>query len=589
MVPGPPVNVAPSQPEKARIHQRHQRLVQERAPWVAIWRQQADYILPRRFRDQASQRNKPAPNDKLINNTPTQAARTLASGLMSGLTSPARPWFRLSVGTTHRNPGSHDSVRQWLNTVEDILREVLIRSNVYNALAHIYGDLGTYCTAAMLIEEDTREIVRAYTLPLGSFVLTTSARGQVEGLIRDVPLTVAQMVEQFDFGACSSRVRDAYRRGEYDTVIDVVHAIEPNPDYVEGHPAADRMAWRSRWYEAKENLQDNRFLRVSGFHEFPVMAPRWNVTGTDTYGTGPGFDALGDAKALQLLERRKAQVVDRITNPPMVAPMALRAGRPSLLPGDVTYLDRVAGGQGFEPAITIHPGAIQAIDEVIRAHEERINRAFYADLWLALSLDERNQRATAREVTERHEEKLIALGPTLERLHDELLDKLIERVFGVCMRRGLIPPPPPELQGQSVRVEYISIMAAAQRLLGVSAVERLASFVGNLAAARPDSLDKLNVDQIVEQYADMLGTPPDLLLNADEVAQVRAQRAEAQQRAQQQQVAAQVGPDMAKSAELLSRTDVNGTSALNRLLAAQGGGGGPLASGAGPLPSSVAP
>jgi hypothetical protein len=112
-----------------------------------------------------------------------------------------------------------------------------------------------------------------------------------------------------------------------------------------------------------------------------------------------------------------------------------------------------------------------------------------------MTMDERNQRATAREVAERHEEKLIALGPTLERLHDELLDKLIERVFGICMRRGLIPPPPQELQGASVKVEYISIMAAAQRLLGVSAVERLASFAGNLAAAQPEALDKIDFDE----------------------------------------------------------------------------------------------
>jgi hypothetical protein len=574
MITAPPVNTVPTTPEKQRIEQRRQRLTQERSPWVAIWKQQADYILPRRFRDSASQRNRPVPNDKLINNTPTQAARTLASGMMSGLTSPARPWFRLSVAGLRRQKSG--ATRAWLDVVEQIIAEVLLRSNIYNGLAHIYGDLGTYCTAAMIVEEDAKEVVRAYVLPLGSFVLTTSARGQVDGLIRDVPLTVAQMAEQFGLAACSARVRDLHARGQYDDVIEVVHAIEPNPAYIPDHPHYRHMAWRSRWYEARENIRDGQFLRVGGFHEFPLMAPRWNVTGTDTYGTGPGFDALGDAKALQLLERRKAMVVDRITNPPMVAPTALKAGRPSLLPGDVTYLDKVAGGQGFEPAVVIHPSAIAAIDSVIRAHEDRINRAFYADLWLALSMDERNQRATAREVAERHEEKLIALGPTLERLHDELLDKLIERVYGICLRRGLFPPPPPELQGQDIRVEYISIMASAQRLLGVSAVERLASFVGNIAAARPDALDKLNVDGMIDHYGEMLGVSPDLILDADAVGALRDQRAQAAADAKQQEMAAQTGLDMAKSAELLSRTDVNGTSALNRLLAAQGGGAGPL-------------
>jgi hypothetical protein len=568
MITSPPVNAVPRQPIKARIAQRFEALKNERAPWLAVWRLLADFILPRRFRDQNSQRNRPAPNDKLINNTPTQAARTLASGLMSGLTSPARPWFRLGVPGYQSSP----DVKLWLNAVEEIIREVLIRSNVYNALAHVFGDLGTFCTAAMIVEEDDKDVLRGYVFPLGSFVLTTSARGQVDGLIRDVPMTVGQVVEQFGRDACSLRVRQLHDRGDHDSVIDVIHAVEPSTDYVPDEVGVRGMPWRSVWFEARENLQDDRFLRVAGFHEFPVMAPRWNVTGTDTYGTGPGFDALGDAKALQLLEKRKAMVVDRITNPPMVGPTALRAGRPSLAPGDVVFLDKVAGSQGFEPAISIHPSAIGAIDSVIRAHEDRINTAFYADLWLALTMDERKQRATAREVAERHEEKLLALGPTLERLHDELLDKLIERVFSICMRRGLLPPPPEELQGRSIRVEYISTMAVAQRLLGVSSVERLVSFVGNMAAAKPEALDKLNIDKIVDDYAEMLGTSPDLLFSDDQVAQTRTRRAQAQAQAQQQQLALQQGPEIAKSAELLSRTDVGGTSALQRLLATQTGG-----------------
>lgn len=563
--------ILPEQPEKQRISTRWTQLKGERAPWVAVWKQLADYILPRRFRDQASQRNKPATNPLLINNTPMQAARTLASGLMSGLTSPARPWFRLGVPDPKN---ASDETKLWLNAVENVIKEVLIRSNVYNGLASIFADLGVFCTAAMLIEEDVEEVVRAYVLPLGSFVLATSARGQVDTMIREVSFTASQMVEQFGLDACSLQVHEAYKRRQVDTVFLVIHAIEPNPNHIPGRPGIAYMAWRSVWFEAAGDLASSQFLRCGGFNEFPVVAPRWNVTGNDTYGTGPGFDALGDAKALQTLERRKAMVIDRITNPPMVAPSALKAGRPSLLPGDVTFVDRVAGGQGFEPAFSIHPQAIGAIDSVIRTHEDRINKAFYADLWLALSMDDRNQRATAREVAERHEEKLLTLGPVLERLHDELLDKLLDRVFYICLRRGLLPEPPRDLQGASVRVEYVSIMAAAQRLLGVSAVERLTSFVGNLAGALPSALDKLNVDALVDSYAGMLGTAPDLLFSDAQVQATREAKAQAaDQQAQQQQALAQ-GPELAKSAELLSRTDVGGTSALNRLLATQGGGAG---------------
>ncbi len=555
--------------QKKRDLRRYEVLRQERAPWVTVWKQLAEHILPRRFRDSAAQRNRPATNDKLINNTPTQAARTLASGLMGGLTSPARPWFRLGS----RNPmkGLSPAAKMYFAAVEDVLRELLIRSNVYNGLAHAFGDLGTFCTAALLIEEDEQEVIRSYVLALGTFVLACSARGQVDTMMREVPFTVGQLVEQFGYSVCSPQVRDSHDRGDLDRVVEVIHVVEPNPKRDPQKLSPDAMAFRSAWFE-KKGGDDNTYLRESGFHEFPVLAPRWNVTGNDTYGTGPGFDALGDAKALQLLEKRKATLVDLLTKPPMAAPSSLRAGRPSLLPGDVTYVDRVSGSQGFEPLIKVESGAIAAIDQTIHQHEDRIQRAFYADLWLALTMDDRNQRATAREVAERHEEKLLALGPVLERLHDELLDKLIDRVYGIALRRGLLPLPPPELQGSDVHVEYISVMAAAQRLLGVSAVERLASFVGNLVSASPETLDKVNLDKVVDEYADMLGTKPELLRSDAEVAQMRQARAAAQQKQQQAELALKQGPALAQSAQVLSQTDVNGTSALNRLLAVQGGG-----------------
>ena len=215
MISTPPAG-PPPEGCKRRILKRYEALKTERSAWVVVWKQLAEYILPRRFRDTPSLRNKPAPNEKLINNTPTQAARTLAAGLMGGLTSPARPWFRLGVPdiqTAQLGP-----VKEWLDKVENILREVLIRSNVYNGLASIFQDLGTFSTAAMLIEEDEKDVIRSYVLPLGTFVLTVSARGQVDGIIRDVPFTVAQLVEQFGLDACSEKVREKYTRGQLDDV-----------------------------------------------------------------------------------------------------------------------------------------------------------------------------------------------------------------------------------------------------------------------------------------------------------------------------------------------------------------------------------
>jgi hypothetical protein len=215
----------------------------------------------------------------------------------------------------------------------------------------------------------------------------------------------------------------------------------------------------------------------------------------------------------------------------------------------------------------IPPAAIAVVGAEIREHEARIKTAFFADLWLSLTQGDAGQM-TAREVVERHEEKMLQLGPVMERLTDELLDPLIDRAFGILLRNGDLPPPPEELLGMELRVEYLSILAQAQKLVGTSAVERLASFVGNLAGVRPEVLDKVDFDEMVDAYGGMLGVPPQLIRPDEDVAELRQARAQAQAQAEQAQaMAASV-----QGAKVLSETDTGGDNALTRMLANMGGG-----------------
>jgi hypothetical protein len=307
------------------------------------------------------------------------------------------------------------------------------------------------------------------------------------------------------------------------------------------------------------------------------MAARWNLTGEDIYGSDcPGMVALGDSRALQLYEKRKAQAVDKIVNPPMKGPSSLRGQRASLLPGDITYLDAVGPGTSFEPAFILHPQAIQIFDETIGQHEQRINAAFYADLWLAITNDQRSIPATAREIVERHEEKMLQLGTTLERIQDELLDPMIERIFSIMFKRNLIPEAPREFQGgKTIKVEYISVMAKAQKLVGTAAIERLLQVAVNTYAVKPDVLDKIDTDKALEEYADMVGTPPSILVAQSQVDQVRAQRAQEQQRMaqlQQENLATQNTKNLASS----TLENDNGLSRLMTSIGAAPAAGGPV-------------
>jgi hypothetical protein len=276
---------------------------------------------------------------------------------------------------------------------------------------------------------------------------------------------------------------------------------------------------------------NEKYLRESGYDFFPVMVPRWETTGEDVYGTScPGMDALGDIKQLQLGEKRAAQAIEKMVNPPMTGPSHLRNQKASILPGDITYLDVREGQQGFRPAheVSARINELEMKQEQVRA---RIRRAFYEDLFLMMANDARSN-VTAREIEERHQEKLLALGPVLEQLNQDLLDPLIDNAFNIMLMKGLIPPPPEEIAGQDLKVEYISIMAQAQKLVGIAGIERFTGFVGQLAAASPEVLDKIDFDQAVDIYGDMTSVPPGLVRTDEEVEELRASRAESQRQAQ---------------------------------------------------------
>lgn len=556
---------SPSVTRRESFNKRFQLMKSEQQNFVPHWRELSDYHLAHRGRFLVSDRNKGHKrNTKQLNNTSRLAGRTLASGMMAGITSPARPWFRLSLP----DPSAMEfgPVKDWLMIVERIMREIFNRSNLYNSLHAVYHELGVFGTASMAVFEDFDNVIRCKPYTVGSYVLALNGKDNVDTWAREYQLTVGQLVKQFGKENVSISTRNLWDTGSTESWVDVVHMVEPNDDRDNMSPMAKDKAWRSVYYE--KAAREEKFLRESGFDEFPIMAPRWEVTGEDIYAAScPGMDALGDVKGLQISERKKYEAIDKHVDPAYQAPTSLRntidAG--GTAPGEITYVDDPTG-RGLRPVYEVNPN-VQSMLGDIEKTELRISRTFYEDLFLMLANSNRAQ-ITAREVAERHEEKLLMLGPVLERLHGELLDPLIDRTFSIALRAGIIPPPPEELQGKELKVEYISVLAQAQRLVAVGGIEQLAGFVGQLSAIWPEARHKLRPDQSIEDYANALGTSPDLVRSENEY---NAAVAEEQQAALAAQQAASM-PQMVDSAKTLSETDTTGDNGLTRAMTQAGVG-----------------
>ena len=554
------------------------QLDNERSTFTSHWRDLSDYILPRRGRFWITDANKgDRRNQKILDTTATMAARTLRSGMMSGVTSPARPWFRITL--PDQDLAEKGAVKQWLDTVRTRISTSFLRSNLYNVLPILYGDLGTFGTGAMFVEEDfTGEVMRFYPFPIGSYMIAQDEKLKVNTFYREFRMTVRQVVNKFgkdengkiDWSKFSAHVKNQYDQGQLEAWVDVAHAVIPNMDWQEKKLESRYKKFLSIYYERGQlgsgnvyltDIDQNKYMSIKGYDYFPVLAPRWEVTGEDVYGTHcPGMVALGDIKQLQTGERKTLQAIEKTINPPMVGPTSMQNQSASLLPGDITYIDVREGMQGFRSAHEINFN-IQGMEQKQEQVRYRIQRAFFEDLFLMLAQSDRRQ-ITATEIEERHEEKLLALGPVLEQLNQDLLDPLIDIAFDMHVRQGLIPEPPPEIAGSELKIEYISVMAQAQKLVGVGNVERLAGFVGQAAQFSPDALDKLDLDQMIDVYGDMTSAPPSVIRTDEQVAAIRAQRQQQQQAMQQ----AEMMKQGASAAKDLSQAKLEEDNALSAVL-----------------------
>lgn len=523
----------------------------ERSSWIEHWREISEHQQPRAGRYFVTDRNKGNKrHQNIYDNTAVFGARTLAAGLMSGMTSPARPWFKLEI--KDKDLMESPAVKTWLHDTTALLRSIFAASNTYRALHVMYEELGLFGTASSIMLPDFDSVAHHYPLTVGEYALATDNRGSVDTLCREFQMTVGQMVQQFGLENCSTAVRSLHNKGAYDQWVDVVHLIEPRRNRDLKMADAKNMRFASCYMEPGRDEAVDKFLSESGFKTFPALCPRWVVTGNDIYGTSPGMECLGDVKQLQHQQLRKGQAIDYQVNPPLQVPTKYKEAARARLPGGVFYVDSQGPAQGVRSAFDVNLN-LQHLMGDIQDVRERIRSAYYADLFMMLANDTRSG-ITATEVAERHEEKLLMLGPVLERLHNELLSPMIDLAFTYAADAGILPEAPPELEGRELDVQFISVLAQAQRAVAAQGVDRLLATVGQLAGLNPQIVDKVDFDQVVDDYAEMYGVNPKIIVADEKVAELRAARA--QEMARQQQAAAM--PAVVDAAKTAGDVNVQG-------------------------------
>lgn len=561
----------------AHLEGRMMALRNWRWSWWASWADLAAYFLPRRWKylpnSNTMWRGRPL-NDQIIDSTGLQAVRICAAGLYSGLTNPARPWFRLALGLMGEEPDAE--AKEWLEDTEQRIYAILHQSNFYTTMAQAFEDVTVFGSAPVIMYEDDEDVLRCYLPCAGEYFLGSSGRLANDTLYREFTYTVEQIVSFFGVENCSADIQRMWNEGggSLEREFVVCHSIEPN-FAIQGkggknsrsvNPVPKEFTYREfYWIKGQMGQQP---LSKRGFYELPHMVARWSTVANDAYGRSPCMDAIGDNKQIQQETRRKAEFIEKGVRPPMGADPELKNEPASIIPGMITYVNSSGTGKkGFWPLFEPNFGWLSALNLDIKDVQARIKSCLFVDVFMAITMMDGVQPRNELELTQRNLERLQVLGPFIDRFENEFGAPAIHRVMSIAERRQILRPRPQSLQGIPLKIEYDSIMKLAQRSAESVSIREVLQVGGNLsagakAAGLPDPLRVINLDNTLRELADMNNMPQTCLFSVDEV---KAN----DQAAQAGKAQAEVLPTTlagVKAAKALSETSVGGGSLLNSLL-----------------------
>jgi Bacteriophage head to tail connecting protein len=551
-----------------------------RTPWWMHWGEIAAEMLPRRYYWVVTPNNmtRGLPiNQNVVDSTPPQAISVCAAGMMDGLSSPTKVWFKLEApdGIELDTAG-----KRWINEVQRRVYEVLAGSNYYDRKYQYYEDQITFGTAPMLIYENRSTVINCEVPCAGEYFGAVGSDNTVDTFDREFVLTVRALVQRF-----GPKVLQGTNVGELwntktslDTEFIVAHCIEPN-FAANQYGQINNLGVVPGGYPYREvywlkGLGTPQPLSVRGFREKPFMYSPWTQRSNDPYGRGLGMDALPDVRQLNQMTRREAEAIDKGVRPSMMADASLKNEPASTLPNKVTYVPNLAQNGGMKAIYTPDPRFIEFIENKIKILQERIEKWFANDVFLMISQMEGVQPRNELELSERRGEKLLRLGPVIERnLREDQVG--LTRIISIMNRRGLFPLKPQSLHGVPIQLVLVSKLALIQQAAKTAGMERTIVMAGRMEAALPGTLDNIDKDKFIRDYGEAVEYPPDDWNDQTAIQQLRQARTQQQQAAVQMHAAEKVTPAIASAAQNLSQTDTGGGQNALQMLVGGAGGGGP--------------
>ena len=556
-----------------------------RQDYEPLWQDVVDYLAFNRFNFLQNQQKGKKANTLVFDGSPVVAWKLLVSGIQGNTISQVQRWFSLTIPNTITFPrtsqlrkysGRLDEipwVKVWLEDKEDQMYNAFNRSNFYSEATTMIADVSSIGTATIHVEEDTaRQRINFLTLNPGECYAAENRFGEVDTMFRKFSLNARQASELFKRELMDPGLQHAIDNAPL-ADYNFIHATFPRDD-VEMYFGNDgkwkpkagpnNKPWVSMYIQGGNTAMSSSqtpatggvgtsILKKSGFRFNPFICWRWFVNSEETYGRSPAMDAIVDILKLNTLGRTMLYVAQTEAEPPMLVHEVFR-DRLRLNPRAINYFsNKHAADELVKPIqknINFQVG-VEREERIKKIIDQHFMTDFFVMLYKAAM---EGSRLSVPQVLEMQGEKAAQLMPMLERMIPDFLNPVVNTVDQIETDANRMPPMPDILfeVAHQVKTEYNGTLAVAQRRWAkAQGVMQGMEMLKPLLEMYPEARDVIDADATAMELLKVTNYPAKGIRTMDEIAKIRQQRAEMQQKAEQekkQQTMIQMAPALSKMA-----------------------------------------
>lgn len=517
------------------LRSEHEYFTQERGTAAREWQKIANFLMPWASNITTKTGEGGKKTKHLYDTTGIDALDKLVSLIVGTATSSTVRWFT----------GTHDDEEvkadfeflQWSETVSQRMFDAINRSNYKTEAPMAIRDDVAFGTGNMHVEEVDLEYSKTHgfrglffqTVPVGTYTIQEDAFGYVNWTVRDLKLPGREILRRFpkhNIGSESlKQMTDAPHRR-----YPVGHAIYP-----------EGKNWNSLYYlDIRRNEPEE--LAEKRYFEFPNLIPRWDKVAGEQWGFGRGHLVLPEVSTLNRARQLKLRQWALSVHPPLLALADGIVGKPRIVPGAINRINVIGALAPFETGNRFDHNAIPENESKLQ-----IRQILFTEQILQFAPNAKTP-PSATEVAARLDFLHQLLGASTGRLQDEMMYRLLLRVFHIMDRANAFPPPPAILKqkGGVMSFTFEGPLARAQRGDELRSMGDTIGIVSNLAAVDPAAWDEYDVPMMARDVPRMTGSSRRYMRSPEDKAALQQQRQQAQQ-AQQQQAAQVQQSEVAKN------------------------------------------